>query len=61
MLKNPEFEENKYSITSTSIYKIGLDSIRLMKWICHYDRPYYENVVYYDMMGSLCLCYCIRV
>ena len=31
MLKNPNFEQNKYSMTSTGIYKIGHDSIRLMK------------------------------
>ena len=38
MIKNPDFEQNKYSLTSTGIYKIGHDSIRLMKWICYYDR-----------------------
>ena len=54
MLKNPDFEQNKYSITSTGIYKIALDSIRIMKWICSYDRSYYENINYYDMMGSIC-------
>ena len=48
MLKNPDFEQNKYSITSTGIYKIAHDSIRLMKRICHYDRSYYENINYYD-------------
>ena len=31
MLKNLNFEQNKYSLTSTGIYKIGHDSIRLMK------------------------------
>ena len=31
MLKNPIFERNKYSKTSTGIYKVGQDSIRLMK------------------------------
>ena len=35
MLKNPNFEQNKYSITSTGIYKIGHDSFRLVKWICY--------------------------
>ena len=40
MLKNPNFEQNKYSITSTGIYKIAHDSIRLMKSICFYDRSY---------------------
>ena len=54
MLKNPDFEQNKYSLTSTGIYRIGHDSIRLMKWICYYDRSYYENSNYYDMMGSIC-------
>ena len=54
MLKNPDFEQNKYSITSSGIYKIGHDSVRLMKWICYYDRSYYENINYYYMMGSVC-------
>ena len=54
MLRNPNFEQNKYSLTSSGIYKIGHDSIRLMKWICYYDRSYYENINYYDMMGSVC-------
>ena len=54
MLKNPNFEQNKYSITSTGIYRIGHDSIRLMKFICYYDRSYYENINYYDLMGSIC-------
>ena len=54
MLKNPDFEQNSWSRTATGIYKIGHDSIRLMKWICHYDRSYYENINYYDLMGSIC-------
>ena len=54
MLENPNFEQNRYSITSTGIYKLGHDCIRLMKWICYYDRSYYENINYYDMMGSVC-------
>ena len=54
MLLNPNFEQNKYSLTSSGIYKIGHDSIRLMKWICYCDRSYYENINYYDMMASIC-------
>ena len=54
MLKNPNFEQNRYSITSSGIYKIGHDSIRLMKWICYSDRSYYENINYFDLMGSVC-------
>ena len=54
MLKNPDFEQNYWSRTSTGIYKIGHDSIRLLKFIWYYDRSYYENINYYDLMGSLC-------
>ena len=53
MLEIPNFEHNKYSITSTSIHKNAHDSIRLMKWICYYDRPYYENINCYDLMASI--------
>ena len=54
MLKNPNFEQNNYSITSTGIYKIDYGSIRLTEWICYYDRSYYENINYYDLMGCIC-------
>ena len=47
MLGNPNFEQNKYSITSTSNYKIAHGSIRLMKRISFYDRSYYEIISYY--------------
>ena len=55
-LKKPIFEQNKYSITSTGIHKIGHESIRLMKWICYYDRSYYENINYYDLMAGILTC-----
>ena len=55
MIKNPDFEQNYWSRTATGIYKIGHNSIRLMKWICYYDRSYYENINYYDLMGSICI------
>ena len=54
MLLNPNFEQNHYSLTSTGIYKIAHDSIRLMKWICYSDRSYYVNINYYDLMSSIC-------
>ena len=54
MLENPDFEQNHYFLTSTGIYKLGHDSIRLMKWICFFERSYYENINYYDSMGSIC-------
>ena len=55
LLEKPNFEQNYWSRTATGIYKIGHDSIPLMKWICYYDRSYYENINYYDMMASICV------
>ena len=54
MMENPNFEKSHYSITSTGIYKNAHDSIQLIKWICYYDRSYYEIFNYYDLMGSVC-------
>ena len=54
MLENPEFEQNYWSRTSIGIYKIGHDSIRLMKWICYHERSYYVNIKCYDLRGSIC-------
>ena len=45
ILENPSFDQNHCSITSTGVYKIGHDSIRLMKWICYYDRFFYEKKI----------------
>ena len=38
MIKNPDFEQNYYSRTAVGFYKIGYESLRLMKWLTHYDR-----------------------
>ena len=54
MIKSSDFEQIYWSRTSTGIYKIGHDSIRLMKWISNYDRSFYENINYYDLMSSVC-------
>ena len=56
MIKNSDFEQNFWSETAIGIYKIGHDSIRLMKWICYYDRSYYENINYNDPMASILTC-----
>ena len=45
MLKNPNFGQNKYSKTSVGINKNGYDGIRFLKWICYYDRSFYENKI----------------
>ena len=54
MLENPNFEQDHWSKTTVGVYKIDHDSIRLMKWICYYDRSCFENNTYYDLMGSIC-------
>ena len=37
MLENPEFEQEYSSRTATGFYKVGHNSIRLMKWLAYYD------------------------
>ena len=46
MLENPDLEQEYLSRTSTGIYKIGHDSILLMKWIAYYDGSYYVSKKY---------------
>ena len=53
MIKNPDFEQDYYSRTATGNDKFGHDSIRLLKWLIYYDRSYYDNMNYYDLMGSI--------
>ena len=54
MLENSDFEQNHWSRTAKGTYKIGHDCTRFMKFICYFDRSYYEKINYYDLMGSLC-------
>ena len=54
MIKTSDFEQDYWSKTAQGVYKIGHDSFKLMKWICYYDRSYYENIIYYDLMASVC-------
>ena len=54
MLKNPNFEQDYWPKTATGVYTIGHDSIRLMKWLIFYGRSYYDNMNYFDLMGSIC-------
>ena len=54
MLENPDFEQDYCSRTAEGNHKIGHDSIRLMKRLIFYDRSYYDNMNYFDLMGSLC-------
>ena len=52
MLENPHFEQTYWSRTAEGIYKIGHDSIGVMKRLAYYDRSYYTNINYYVLMGS---------
>ena len=54
MIENPDFEQNYWSRTAEGIYKIGHDSIGLMKWLIYYDRSYHDHMNYFDLMGSIC-------
>ena len=38
MFKNSNFEQEYNWRTAEGIYKIGLDSIRLKKWLGYHDR-----------------------
>ena len=44
LLENPDFEQDYWPRTAEGIYKIGHDSIRLIKWLAYYDRSHYENL-----------------
>ena len=54
MLENSDFEQDYWSQTAIGVYKISHDSIRIIKWICYYDRSFHESSKYYDLMGSVC-------
>ena len=53
MLENYVFEQDNWSRTATGKYRIGHDSIKLMKWLAYYDRSHYEKINYFDMMGCV--------
>ena len=53
MLENPTFEHDYWSRTAAGVYKIGHDSIRLMKWLIYHDRSYYDRMNYFDLLGSI--------
>ena len=69
MSEKPDFEQEYWSKNAEGVYKIGYDSIRLMKWLIFYDRSDYDNMNYFDLMGSIlkavkwniCLCHYTRV
>ena len=54
MLMNPIFEQEYWSRTAEGIYKVGHDSIGLLKWLIYDDRSYYDNMNYFDLMSSIC-------
>ena len=56
MLENPDFEQNYWPRTAIVVYRIANDSIRLLKWICYYDRSFYENNDFFDLMASILKC-----
>ena len=53
MLENSDYEQNYWSRTATGIYKIGHDSIRLMKWLACYDMSFYEKIKCFELLGPV--------
>ena len=51
----PNFGQEYYSKTAKGIYKIGVDSIKLGKWVVCYDKQY-ENINNVDLMASILTC-----
>ena len=56
MLQNPDFEQDYWSRTATGLYRIGHSSIRLVKWLAYYDRSFYENINYFNLISSVLTC-----
>ena len=54
MLENPDFEQDHWARTAESVFKIGHDSIRLMKWVIYYHRCYHDSLNYFNLLGSSC-------
>ena len=42
-----KFEQKYYSRTAEGIYRIGYDTMRLMKRMAYYDK-YYDNINYIE-------------
>ena len=53
-LENLNFEQVYWSRTAIALNRIGHDFVRLMKWFISYDKFYYDNMNYFDLMGSIC-------
>ena len=53
MLENPDFERKYFSRAAIGLFKIGYASIRIKKWLAYYDQSIYENLIYYDLLGSV--------
>ena len=53
MLETPDFEQDYWSRTAKCIYKIGRDSIRILKWLAYYGRSYFKKIKYYDLKGPI--------
>ena len=56
MNENLDFKQYYWSKIAIGINKIGNDSVRNLKWLAYYDRFYYENLNYDDLMGSVLKC-----
>ena len=53
IIKSLDLKQNYFSRTSTGIDNFGDVSFRIKKWLAFYDRSYYVNIIYYDLMRSV--------
>ena len=53
MSENLNFEPDHSSRTAEDFYKVGHDSIRLLKWLFYHECSYYDNMNYFELMGSV--------
>ena len=56
MKKIPGFEDYFFSETAEGIIKYDQYFIRILKWLCYADRPFYENLNYFVLMATFLTC-----
>ena len=50
-----DFGQKYCSRTAKSVYRVGHDKIRLLKWMAYYVE-FYENINFFDLMSSVLSC-----
>ena len=53
MMECPDFEQKYHSRSAIDIYKIGYNSVRLVRWLAYFGRFYYGRKKFFYLMGSV--------